>query len=672
MSISKSFYNPRGWILLFFCVLLPANPCRAESRSGELRVLVMDPLAAPLSCDCVEGHGQRKYEIWAEQLEILLGQKISLIFNENVGLAQKQTGKQFDLIIGKSNLVQFDLAHLKLKYTPLAKLTDKRGATTLRGLIVVRADSSLEHVADLSGHRIALGPIEDSETHQAVIDLFKEKGLDGKVKTVTAGSIESAVFALTDREVEAAAISDFMPSLLEGCDKVAEGSLRIIAQTAPRRFIELYASDGMPRQTKTELLNALAALKGDPVLNQVLETRWGFVPYDSPKKTWIDWRGKKHDGIYSLLPRTIPEKTEAVWSAKLTGPAMAGIAVTEQFVVVADKDAELANDIIRCLDPQTGQTLWSYRYPAGQQIDFTNAPRAMPIVCDGLVYTQGALGDLYCFDIATGKVIWKKNLITDFAGELPWWGYSSPPVVDGDQLIIAPGGKETSLVSVDRLTGRTIWKTPGHAAAYSTMQIIKFDNHREIIGYDVAGLAGWNPESGKRLWELIPRGSSDFNVTTPLIHHDLVVLATENNATRLYRLKDLVHRRGKPVAINEDCAPDTCSPVIWKERLFCTAYGELFCLDMKNNLEVLWSESGNEFYDHVHLVAGNDRVLLWTTSGDLILIDATADNYRPIVKLRPFGKSKQGEAKVESMSHPALTPDRIYLRDAHEIKCLAW
>lgn len=667
---SLVFFYSLVFALPGFCLILLGNSCHAES--GELRVLVMDPLAAPLSCDCVDGHGQRKYDIWAEQLKLLLNREISLTFNENVNLAQKQTGQKYDLIIGKSNLVQFDLAHLKLKYSPIAKLTDKRGATTLRGLVVVRADSSFQNVAELAGYRVALGPIEDSETHQAAIGLFKEEQIIEKVNMVTAGSIDSAVFALSDGEVDAAVISDFMPSLLEGCGKVPEGSLRIIGQTVPQRFIELFVSINMPKETKVELLSALAALKGNPLLKGVLETKWGFVPYDSPETTWIDWRGKKQDGICDFLPRTIPEKMQVMWSAELTGPAMAGIAVTEQFVVVADKDKELENDIIRCLNPKTGQALWTYHYSASKQIDFTNAPRAMPIVCDGLVYTQGALGDLHCFDIATGKVIWEKHLVKDFAGELPWWGYSSPPLVDGDRLIIAPGGKETSLVSIDRLNGETIWETPGHATAYSAMQMIKINNHRQIIGYDVAGLAAWHPETGKRLWELIPPGSSDFNVTTPLFHNNQVVLATENNATRLYRLSDLVGQKVKPVAVNEDCAPDTCSPVIWKDRLFCAAYGELFCLDMKDNLKILWSESGEEFYDHVHLVAGNDRVLLWSTSGDLILFDAMADKYQPITKLRPFEARKKEARQVETMSHPAITPHRIYLRDAQEIKCLAW
>ncbi len=665
LSKKLSFFNIPGIVLAGFCLILLGHTCNAESR--ELRILVMDPLAAPLSCDCVDGHGQRKYDLWADQLKLLLNRDISLTFNENVGLAKKQAGHDFDLIIGKSNLVQFDLAHMKLNYTPLAKLTDKRGATTLRGLVVVKTESSFRTVVDLAEHTVALGPIEDSETHQAAIDLFKEEGIYDNIKIETAGSIDSAVFALSDGEVDAAIISDFMPSLLEGCGKVPEGSLRIIGQTVPQQFIELFVLKQMPAETKTELLGAFAALKGDPALREVLETKWGFVPYDSLETTWINWRGKNHDGTSSFLPQAIPEKMREIWSAELTGPAMAGIAVTEQFVVVADKDKELANDIIRCLNPKTGKALWSYHYTAGKQVDFTNAPRAMPIVCDGLVYTQGALGDLHCFDIATGKIIWKKHLVEDYAGELPWWGYSSPPLVDGDRLIIAPGGKETSVVSIDRLTGESIWETPGHATAYSVMQMVKINNHRQIIGYDVAGLAAWHPETGKRLWELIPPGSSDFNVTTPLFRNNRVILATENNATRLYELDDLVKQEGKPISINEDCAPDTCSPVIWKDRLFCTAYGELFCLDMKDNLKILWSASGDEFYDHVHLVAGNDRVLLWSTSGDLILFDAMADKYEPITKLRPFGNRK-----VETMSHPALTPHRIYLRDAIEIKCLAW
>jgi hypothetical protein len=37
-----------------------------DSKLGDLTIVVMDPLALPLSCPCVKGYAQRKYETLAE------------------------------------------------------------------------------------------------------------------------------------------------------------------------------------------------------------------------------------------------------------------------------------------------------------------------------------------------------------------------------------------------------------------------------------------------------------------------------------------------------------------------------------------------------------------------------------------------------------------------------
>ncbi|MBW3598872.1 MAG: hypothetical protein KY475_16560, partial [Planctomycetes bacterium] len=49
--------------ILGLAIAAPAS--RAEA---PLTMVVMDPLAAPLSCPCVEGYAQRKYEALAAHL----------------------------------------------------------------------------------------------------------------------------------------------------------------------------------------------------------------------------------------------------------------------------------------------------------------------------------------------------------------------------------------------------------------------------------------------------------------------------------------------------------------------------------------------------------------------------------------------------------------------------
>jgi hypothetical protein len=323
--------------------------------------------------------------------------------------------------------------------------------------------------------------------------------------------------------------------------------------------------------------------------------------------------------------------------------------------------------VFRCFDANTGQEVWTLVYAAPGKLEYTNAPRATPVIHQGQVYLLGALGHLHCLDLATGRVIWQKHFAADFGGECPNWGWSSPPLVVDDKLIINPGGKEASLAAVDLKTGNTLWKTPGHAAAYSAFLLGTFSGVRQIVGYDVAGLGGWDPVTGKRLWELIPPGSSDFNVGTPVILGNQLLVATENNDTRIYEFDPQGKLKRTPILTNRDLAPDTCSPVVAGGRVFCAAYGELICLDLQQNLATVWGELNDFFYDHVNLIAGNNRLLAWTTSGDLLLISTEGKTYQQLAHIRPFGKRE-----VESMSHPAIMKNRIYLRDSQELKCLTW
>ena len=77
---------------------------------------------------------------------------------------------------------------------------------------------------------------------------------------------------------------------------------------------------------------------------------------------------------------------------------------------------------------------------------------------DGRVYTIGAMGQMFCFDAKTGKVLWSKDFVKDFNTKLPIWGMATSPLVDGDQLITLVGGENALVVSFDKVTGAERWR----------------------------------------------------------------------------------------------------------------------------------------------------------------------------------------------------------------------
>lgn len=675
-----------AWLLLVAIGLwLPAG-ARAGEGSAEvppntvppLRILVMDPLALPLSCDCVPGFGQKDYAALAKSLQAALHRPVEVRYAESLEGASQRGTPPADVVIGQRSVTVQDAQASQTPLHPVLALTDRLGRQSVRGLVLVRQDDSLHTLADLRGRTIALGPVENEECHAAVKRLLAAEGLDNAVSIRTCPSIDAAVFALIDGEVEAAVVPEYLPVLLVGCHKIPPRSVRGIARTAPVPFLQVFVSARLSAQDVERLRDALGEASQLPELRRALESRTGFEPIRNLPQNeveeegnissagWTDWRGPRRDGQSADVPRELPATLPVIWRGRVTGPALAGIAATETHVVVADKDADLTTDIFRCFDAQTGVAMWTYEYPAEEDLDYTNAPRATPVIHEGLVYCQGAWGNLHCLRLATGEVVWERHLADDFGAEPPTWGYCVPPLVVDDKLVVLPGAPQAGIAALDRLTGDVLWQTPGHAAAYAPLIVGTFGGKRQIVGYDSASLAGWDAATGARLWQLIPPGQSDFHVGTPVAVDGGLLVATENNATRWYRFRQDGTIDPLPAAVNEDLAPDTCTPVIVGRNLFCTAYGELFCLDLADHLQTRWSRNDDRFYDHTNLIAGNGRVLMWTTSGDLLLLDGTAEEYRELAHHRPLAGSADGN----SMSHPALVGDRLYLRDGESLLCL--
>ena len=115
------------------------------------------------------------------------------------------------------------------------------------------------------------------------------------------------------------------------------------------------------------------------------------------------------------------------------------------------------NERLLCLDEKTGKTLWAHSYDSNYRISYAAGPRCTPTVDGELVYFLGAMGDLWCLETKSGKVVWEKHFLKDFKAQLPVWGFASHPLVDGDKLICYVGGDEgRTVVAFDKKTGKEL------------------------------------------------------------------------------------------------------------------------------------------------------------------------------------------------------------------------
>lgn len=633
----------------------------------------MDPLSDQLACDCVAGYAKRDYDRLGEFLEEKLSRPVEISYTESLALPQAGTKRGVDLIIGKFSEVTFDAAKAALGVRTMAMLTGLDGSMTLTGLFVVRQDDTAKSIADLKDYRLLLGPEDSLEKRPAALASLEAFDLPVPSEVPSSSSCSSAALAVVEGDADAAVISSYAMPLLEGCGTVDKGTLRIVGRTDPVPFICVFATDRVDAKLERELLRSMLALNDQPELLAAMESKSGFVGLPDvgrsetdPVAGWTDWRGPERDALSPCVPEKLPGERRLLWSRILTGPGVAGMAADSLRVVVADKDLYGQNDIYRCLDADTGRQLWKISYPAGGEMDYTNSARANPVIHEGLVYLLGAFGDLHCLKLDTGKLLWKRQIVHDFLAKLPTWGICSTPLLIGDKLIVNPGAEDASLAALDRLTGDVLWTVPGDPPGYSSFVLAKFGGVKQIVGYDAISLGGWDPDSGDRLWKLVPEWEGDFNVPTPIVVGDQLLVTTENNGTRLYDFDGQGRIKPEPAAVNEDFAPDTSTPLVIDGRMFGN-FGGLWCLDVNDNLKTLWETDEDPFADYCSLIGGNGRVLVISQPGTLFLLDTSQDRFAPISKLDLFPDVRDTERDV--WSHPALVGNRLYVRNLLGVYC---
>lgn len=254
-----------------------------KPTDDTLMLVVMDPLAAPLSCPCVEGYAQRKYEKLAEYLSKDLKRPVEVTFAEALSKAMKSSEGKAHIIVGKDSVVRSDAKQAKLKLNAVGSLTGKDGSITQTGLIVVRSDDPAKNVSDLKDYRIFFGPAECDEKYKAPLNLLKNNGYQTPAKIETSAACSDGackIIELGPKTRAAAVISSYAAPLLEGCGTIKKGDLRVVAETKPVLFVSAFTTSQLNEKENAQVSEALLKAGANPELCIALETLAGFLPYE--------------------------------------------------------------------------------------------------------------------------------------------------------------------------------------------------------------------------------------------------------------------------------------------------------------------------------------------------------------------------------------------------------
>ena len=670
-------WSPGGVLRLraFALALLLGLGCVATGPTAggpePVLLVVLDPLSRELACACVQGFGQRNYRLLAARLESALRQRVAIEFSDDLAETLARAGANREvIIIGDRSTVAHGAQQAGLVSRPVAELTDAAGETTLAAAFIVRGGDSAQSLKDIGGRKILFGLPESDGKNSVAVAALRTAGIELPAKPERRAVYTDAALDMLDSSAtppSVAVVPAYALRLMVGCGSVRPGEMKQIATTQAVPFITVFLADAIGAEKRGKILTTLLGIKSDAKLLQALESRDGFRLLAGASlgraDDWPDWRGPARDGRVPKLPERLPSEPKIVWKkAAMTG-GLAGLTVCEGRLILAERDFAEEHDLYRCLNADTGELLWLAQFPAPGKLDDGQSPRAAPVFHAGRVYLLGAFGELRCVNAATGKVLWKRHLPREFKAVLPTWGMCSPPLVVDDLLIVNPGGTNASLAALDCATGRTRWTSPGGPAAYAAFICAELGGRRQIVGYDQHSLGGWDVRTGERLWTLVPPAEGDFNVPTPIALDNGLLVATENNGTRLYRFDQAGRIVPQPVCAAAGLSPDTTTPVVTGGRVFGVSRG-LHCLDLEGALRPVWQRDDAALRDHASLLADAERVLVVTMGGELLLLDARAAQCRIVSRLRLFPDDE------DVYAHPALAGSRLYLRGASSVLCV--
>ena len=400
---------------------------------------------------------------------------------------------------------------------------------------------------------------------------------------------------------------------------------------------------------------------------------------------WPQWRGPRRDGVCDetgLLQQWPEGGPKLLWSSttNLGRGYSAPIIVGKKIFLTGDVGEELHIFALDLEDKpvwrvKNGQ-FWKNPYPGA---------RASCTYSDGRIYHLNAHGRAVCLNAETGEEIWGVNILERFGGKNITWGLSENLLVDGDRVIVTPGGSKGLIAALDKKTGATIWaseplklgepKSAAHervaepfgevdSASYTSPVILKAGDWRMIVNCSLRHVFGVDADTGKLLWSRPLDTRYDVIAATPVVVNDAVfVTAPDGEGGKLYQIKTESDSIRVETVWRTDL--DAChgGAVAKDGRLHGAMYRkrrEWVSLDVQTG------ELRSQLLDFAKgsLLYADQRLYCLGEDGEMALVKPTPEKLEVVggFKLVP-------ERKSDAWAHPVIVNGRLYLRYHEKLYC---
>jgi outer membrane protein assembly factor BamB len=384
---------------------------------------------------------------------------------------------------------------------------------------------------------------------------------------------------------------------------------------------------------------------------------------------WPQWRGPQRTGISAetgLMKDWPKEGPKLLWQLDDIGDGYGTPAVANGRVYMLSNRG-MENEFVQALSSKDGKTVWSTRLGnvgnPNQQPPYPMA-RSTPTIEGAVLYAFSSDGDVAALQSATGKVIWQKHVRREFGGVPGTWGYAESPLIDGDVLLVSPGGPEATLLALHKKTGEVIWKSAvpgGDRAAYSSIIAINAAGRKQYVQFLDKGLVGVDAKTGKFLWRYTQTSGGPANIATPVARGQYVY---STNSRRfgggLVQLNATADGVAAEQVYFERDAPNTLGgQVLLGDILYGTNQEGPVAAEFLTG-KIVWRDKelgpGSVFY-------ADGRLYFHGENGDVVLAEATPEGYREKGRFTPAGPPKRKDARERAWSYPLVADGRLYIRD---------
>ena len=386
-----------------------------------------------------------------------------------------------------------------------------------------------------------------------------------------------------------------------------------------------------------------------------------------PKQVEIyQFRGDNRDGFYhneNLISEWPEGGPEELWVFEGIGKGYGSPTITEDRIYVTGEIDSLA--LLFALDLD-GTKIWEREFGKEWMISFAGS-RMAPTVVDSLIYVISGVGDMACYNV-DGDKKWSVNFIDDLNGKNNRFGYSQSPLIDGDLIFAAPGGRDTNFVAMNRFTGDIEWvgKALGEFSTHCSPRMFERGERKIILTFSESSLIALDAADGNLLWNMELDTIGLIYPNTPIVEGDY-----------LYSVSG-AGNFGIKLKLNEDGSD---YELIWKNKALDNLHGGFIKLGdylitngyRKQYLKSLNVNTG-QVVDSIRtgrgsLIYADSLLYLYDYRGYVHLIShiVDAENSDKQSKLKEISKFKVKHGTKEHFSHAVINRGVMYIRHGNAL-----